>query len=135
MKGLTMNYFTDEYKMLCKSDKVQELRPELEEGDNYLNLDYSEGEILLSGIEYHDPIMDDFPRKEHKIIWLPQSHDLDEEIIKTISKHRHYVYTINYWFKQKMHSVIIDGSILREVSDTNPLIAKLKLLIKLLESE
>ena len=119
-----MNNFTPDYIELAK--KVQELKPELKEMDIICN---KAGKILSIPSA---PIVNLY---RDYWCWLPTGDQLDEEIVKTMSKHKHYVYTVNYWFEQKMYSVIIDGSILREESNPNPLIAKIKLLIQLLEGE
>ena len=134
-----MMNFTKEYIELCKDKKIQKLRAKIKFGDW---IAYKEDKSLFSIFtdqREDDDEWDTFSEMQERLrkdrTWLPTGDQLDEEIIKTISQYRHYVYACSYYFENKIYSVIIDGSILREYSDTNPLICKLKLLLELLKVE
>ena len=120
-----MNNFTKPYIDLCKNKKIQELRPILE-NDWY----FSYNEIRFVKInKYMEGL-------RNVCYWLPTGDQLDEEIIK-ICNAKQTMY--NFWYEKGFdyHARYINARVNDEpefVSD-NPLIAKLKLLIKLLESE
>jgi len=123
-----MNEFTPEYISLCKNDKVQWLRPEYQTGDWYLWYQASIPEIAVQTFSNGETYT-----------WLPTGDQLDAEIVK-ICKERKYVYNI----KVSIYPEVIYGCAIHKdryniadyyESNTNPLIAKISLLIKLLESE
>ena len=155
VEGAKMKYFTKEYIELCKDKKVQELRPDIKCGDYCINIERSH---MFLNTEDYEP-----GRKEYRnnLTWLPTGDQLDEEIVKIcekktiIPKPNIDGYSISYHFdmffdKEKKYynakiicfkefdkgglkSGALDRTI--EFTDTNPLIAKILLLIQLLEQK
>jgi len=121
--------FTKDYIELCKNEKIQELRPELEEYVDWYEL---HGYVFLLICEYGS---------RQKVNWLPLSHQLDEEIIK-ICKEK-YPKNVDYvvrcsqeYFTAGLYGLVDKNDYLSiTYNDTNPLIAKIKLLIQLLQQE
>lgn len=109
-----------EYIELCKNKKIQGLRPELNYGDWYIADEQEEYRVYTGRL---------FSRYD----WLPTSGQLDEEIVKFC--------TNNYWYNLNYDTGGYSAEYGRDdITDyrfvtINPLIAKIKLLIKLLESE
>ena len=125
--------FTKKYIKECDCEEIQKLKG-IEYGDWIFDI------TTDLGYEFDEHNCGVYTQKMFSYvkgvdIWLPTGDQLDDEILKTSSKHRHYAYSFNYWFKQKIYQVIIDGSILREASSKNKYIAKIKLLKVLLREE
>ena len=136
--------FTKEYIDLCKNDKLQGLRKELQHGDWVF---FGKPLLFLDDgvIQVTSPIA---KFEDKKIIWLPTSDQLDE-IILNICKEKFDGYfqyemcfittewygTIRYWQKSKEY--MKDDELMRYAIkiEENPLICKLKLLISLLKEE
>lgn len=123
--------FSKEYIELCKNKKIQELRPKLQKGDWVIwNNDVKEITVVC---ELFLPKPEDLKL----YIWLPTTEQLDEEIIK-ICKENNYCYYFHFIAYAPLDSVY-KASILQienlEMRDSNPLICKIKLLIKLLEED
>ena len=126
-----MNNFTKDYIELAKDKRVQELRHKLQEGDWIVDGGFYQPRVMIANIEH--------TRKLY--IWLPLSHQLDEEIIKILK----YIIENNgtellYRFEYTTNGREFLGEILypddfervKSQSDLNPLICKLKLLLELL---
>ncbi|MHA1302241.1 MAG: hypothetical protein ACTSPI_00875 [Candidatus Heimdallarchaeaceae archaeon] len=64
---------------------------------------------------------------------MPSGDQLDEEIIKIVKK-RNLQYGI-YYFADNCEVTVYSYKYIPNISNTNPLIAKIKLLLELLESE
>ena len=129
-----MNNFTKEYIELCKCKEVQELRPKLKHGDWYflkaiisgVEDEPRDGEALLYGFTYL--------RDRENIIWLPTGDQLDEEIIKICTGKEWDYYFIYDWNPEKYYSEIKQNyRVVYSYNDTNPLIARLKLLLQLMQ--
>lgn len=146
-----MNY-TKEFIELAKNKRVQELRPEpnLIQGDwvfnnfrkdisfiNYIclvgstTLNYGLYSKNYAGIGTTDPIS----QTREDLIWLPTGDQLDEEIIKRLNEHEFY----EVYFEPNICIVSYDSEDLdfKKITFSNPnsLIAKIKLLIALLEEK
>ena len=114
-------YFTNEYIELCKSKKVQNL---------WLN-HYPEHCYLENNHESME-----------SLIWLPDSDDLDDKIFKILenwSKEEDIEYSFEVSFidnKMTAFRLTIENedNVQGEVN-TNPLVAKIKTLIDLLEAK
>jgi len=127
--------FTPEYIELCKSSKVQGLRRFLKEGDKV---------SCIADLSFRDTIKEEVMNNP-AIIWLPTGDQLDQEIVKIISNHKSYDYKFVYQVMAKIYyAEITDYSlhptdsgyyIVHSFNNTNPLIAKISLLIQLLKGE
>jgi len=118
--------FTKEYRELCNNEKIQGLKSKLKYGDWFAEND-SRGYV---GIVENEVRHNEFLYQDrNSIYWLPTGDQLDEEIVK-ICKEKKWTYRITYT-KVCIAYIIQDSHY--STSDTNPLIAKIKLLIKLLE--
>ena len=131
--------FTKEYIELCKNEKIQGLRPHRindygEEQWQYKKWDFrfytftDEIEILRND----DP---DFSWVSTKDWWLPTCEQLDNEIMKICEKQKG-IYEFRYYSSADLFKTEISftkSSNFVEADRHNPLIAKIKLLIKLLE--
>lgn len=141
-------YFTKEYIELCKDERIQKLRFELKLVDFVIHKkgDYpifyvkhilqgdDKGKIYVinDGVCWEDECYRD------KLVWLPTGDQLDEEIVKICKGKITYRYNFAYcihcpceavvWFYDTCGIYVYGRSY-------NPLIAKIKLLLKLLESE
>jgi hypothetical protein len=121
-----MMNFTKEYIELCMNEKIQGLRPTTSHGDWFYGEKRCPQVTKLNGTKFSG------------CIWLPLSHQLDEEIIK-ICKEKGYTY-FNYYAYCDDYDFVgeitnpneLTTNYLKEVN-TNPLIAKIKLLLQLLE--
>lgn len=132
--------FTKQYIDLCKNPKLQGLRKEIQ-ADDWIYADFSK--------TYHFVYMADIPNSQRdKVYWLPTGDQLDDEIVKICRKKfgRYFQYemcfittewygSISYW--KESEEYMKDCQKLRYAIQIkeNPLIAKLKLLLSLLESE
>ena len=121
--------FTKEYIELCKNEKIQGLRKVLlKYGDWYSN-EYDSIFLVHGGLS------------DSNKIWLPTGDQLDEEIVKICKEKNHNIrmhyikegdYHSGYWDIGYYYSADFDIPLYVE-ANTNPLIAKIKLLIQLLE--
>jgi hypothetical protein len=124
--------FTKGYIDLCKFKEIQRLRPKLEKGDWYVDMDYymKEKEIML--YDY------DFEVNREPLIWLPIGDNLDAEIVK-ICKENKWCYSYFCVASDTFFSISAQKSDSGRnditFENTNPLIAKIHLLIKLLEEK
>ncbi len=125
--------FTKEYIDLCKNNKLQELRKEIQLYDWVNSFDY---EAHIIEFEDYLKVANRYRDKEY---WLPRSDQLDEAIIKFCkldgSQYRCQYFKdkdskYSFWFTE-----IWWRDYYNRVEDSNLLIAKLKLLLSLLESE
>jgi hypothetical protein len=114
--------FTKKYIKECDCEEIQGLRKvSLEYGDWYCMLDYSGTWV---GRKYRTT-EDLMWINRNEYTWLPTGDQLDEEIIKIIKDNRDYSHNDeerNYWT-------------LHTINNSNPLIAKIKLLKQLLEEK
>jgi hypothetical protein len=134
-----MNNFTKEYIAECDCEEIQGLRPKLEHGDWYYHIN----EIYLIRNGYSE-FFNRVVRKN--TTWLPTGDQLDEEIVK-ICKENDYEYTCEYfnWIGKDYYDwhLVIWGEPdedeardkLIELEDSNPLIAKIRLLKHLLREQ
>jgi len=134
-----MNDFSKEYVELCKNDKVQKICPvsPFFDGSYAGTVDGLPG-ILRGHGEY--VFYDEVENSNYKTpVWLPQSHDLDAEIVK-ICNNKGAIYktyfdghmsNLRWWVSIR----IDDSNYYLSENDNNPLIAKISLLLKLLEGE
>ena len=114
--------FTKEYIELCKNKKIQELRPILE-NDWY----FSYNEIRFVKInKYMEGL-------RNVCYWLPTGDQLDEEIIK-ICKENIWIYRTGYAGADIYYAVVETG--IRDIyfNSDNLVIAKIKLLLELLNT-
>ncbi len=129
--------FIKEYIELCKNEKVQGLRPELEYGD------WVDGgkPLLFLGEEYYcnDSLV--FFEDKPKYIWLPTGDQLDDEIVN-IAGYKGWYYTACYYPDDYEYEILIEYedddmclNSLHRSHNKNPLIAKIEILIKLLEAK
>jgi hypothetical protein len=131
--------FTKEYIELCKDKKIQELKAEMDNFDHCL---------FFNALGRHRDfkLRCDYLTKKgwvnvtpESYIWLPTGDQLDEEIIKICKEmgSDYRIYFDGHISKRKWYvSVKIDDSnYYLSGSDTNPLIAKIKLLLELLKGE
>jgi len=156
-----LNLFTPEYIELAKNSKVQGLRPELKLCDKVCIGDIKDSDVYAVifasnryGGEYYRIVKsekDKFYRSgfREKYFWLPTGDALDQEIVK-ICKEKNYCYAFTYlnyqdqtekdchkWFGEIELSQDSFGITVAvaDVENYNPLIAKISLLIQLLEGE
>ena len=127
---------TKEYIELCKNPKVQGLRPELIHFDFY-----SDDPPHSIGIWSCEAIKK-YSGNRKTILWLPTGDQLDQCIVDICKRHNldYQVGTTkkpNYWWWVTITSRVgdPDENIVMVEAEENPLIAKLKLLLSLLESE
>jgi len=141
-----MTNFTQEYIELCNNEKVQGLRPKLKHGDWYT---FIGGKVCL-----RDDYFTLTYCRDH-YIWLPYR-ELDDEIIKILDNFKRKAiarrsvdcfdtpkYHLPYWVDYReiggvcpnKHWRVSVSEGVYEFKDSNPLIAKIKLLIKLLEEQ
>lgn len=145
-----------EYIELCKNEKVQGLRPELRTYDYYyfyypcINKEAPPATGVSIVIEEYPGQSYEFNKQRNNNYWLPTGDQLDEEIVKIIDSisdegNRHFEFNylpLNKTFYCAFHYDICcennedyKGNPIIELWDTNPLIAKIKLLISLLDKE
>jgi len=125
-----MNRFTQEYIELCKSEKVQGLKKKYYQGDWIIPKDKKMMVNIFDGIERLD------------YLWLPTGDQLDDEIVKICGiKKVSYGYNPglrhnasgNEYYYASIKSYIPDELGIFITNFDNPLIAKIQLLINLLE--
>ena len=134
--------FTKEYIELCKNEKIQGLREEFEVLDRYTARlltnksvpEFAERIGMDSFIYVDEYGLDDETDRED-CIWLPTGDQLDDEIVK-ICKDKKRSYELCYTTYDKWTCWIYtsEGYGVMNTVEDNPLIAKIKLLIKLLEA-
>lgn len=123
--------FTKEYIDLCKNDKLQGLKEFLSEGDYCIDINKEHWvEELITDVEW---------RRTESRIWLPTGDQLDEAIVKICKKHK-WFYKVTFYASMTTCEIFpceqeYEIAIHSQDSFNNPLIAKLKLLLSLLESE
>jgi len=135
--------FSKQYIELAKNEVIQKLRPQyLQFGDFVL---WERFESSKTKKQTHDldcigqiSIMGS-PEKGKNDIWLPTGDQLDEQIVK-ICKERDLSYRIdcesNYLWETRCEIFSYDENRMEaEAQELNPLIAKISLLIKLLEEK
>jgi len=125
-----MKYFTKEYIELCKDEKIQNLRGNEWEMGDFMH--YKSGEIDVM----HPKLDNGTP------IWLPTGDQLDEEIIKVLKNNKNLDYkftrqgmTKEYYAEITNYKIYTGYHIIHSKNNINPLVAKIKLLLELLESE
>ena len=125
-----MNNFTEEYINLCKNSKLQELRPDFLRFDWYKEEGYSYPLMVTLDAEMCRSKGD---------IWLPTSNQLEEMIINFCKEHKltcHISYQFFDWCTCYIYEPgsSIDKRIRFSMveSSINPLVAKLKILLRLL---
>lgn len=131
--------FTKEYVELCKNKKIQKLCPV----SPFFKGDYG-GVVkglpgILSGIDRYIFYIETDENDDYKQpVWLPYSDQLDDEIIKICRKRRlqyHFYFNIrmdNFEVCTIQNAKFVD-MLHESTSSDNLLIAKILLLIKLLE--
>jgi hypothetical protein len=154
-----LNLFTPEYIELAKNSRVQELRPELKLCDKVCIGDIKDSDVYAVifasnryGGEYYRIVKsekDKFYRSgfREKYFWLPTGDALDQEIVKICDEKKNWAYKILYIkvLTKEYNAEIIDYStfdkeinnfwVVYSFNNSNPLIARISLLIKLLEGE
>ena len=128
--------FTQKYIELAKNEKVQGLRTELEYFDMYCFIS-NQREFKVYGY--------DIISERNKLIWLPTGDQIEQEIVKILDKRKQEYevkriwrngqfglqkepfWRVAGWWKGKTTHLVY--------YDINPLIAKLKLLMSLLEAQ
>jgi len=120
--------FDPEYIKLCKNPLIQGLRDKLKKGDWYraeneeITLTHYGLGTILAGVAY---------------IWLPTGDQLDDEIKKKACGDWYMVdFRKDHYGKWGCHVEDYSNTamvIIHEEDDSNPLIAKIKLLIQLLK--
>ena len=127
-----MNNFTKEYIELCKSEKVQGLKKKYYQGDWIIPKDKKMMVNIFDGIERLD------------YLWLPTGDQLDDEIVKIIEEEARQSdyelklsYNVEYEDAEYFTEILYPDGVIRVPSQCNhnPLIAKIQLLIKLLEEK
>ena len=124
---------TKEYIDLCKNNKLQGLGKFLKKGDEV---------SCIADLSFRDTIIED-TMNNPAIIWLPRPDQLDTIICDRLSKMskngEDLSYNLGVSFSDGQMSVwqitVENRDYVHEEMDINPLIAKLKLLLSLLESE
>jgi len=125
--------FTKEYIDLCKNNKLQGLRKFLKKGDEV---------SCIADLSFRDTIIED-SMNNPAIIWLPRPDQLDTIICDRLSKMskngEDLSYNLGVSFSDGQMSVwqitVENRDYVYEEMDINPLIAKIKLLISILEEE
>ncbi len=120
--------FTKEYIELCKNEMVQGLKHKLEKGDWYMG---SKEPILIDrGYTWGNLV--EYP-------WLPTGDQLDDEIVN-IAGYKGWYYTACYYPDDYEYEILIEYedddmclNSLHRARNKNPLIAKIEILINLLE--
>ncbi len=118
-----MTNFTKDYIELAKDKRIQGLRAEWQMGDFMY---YSDGTIDVM----HPKLDNGTP------IWLPRGDDLDREICKICDNYWSYK-TEHFltWYTSVSKHTCYSEEIIYITNNVNPLIAKIKLLLQLLECE
>jgi len=135
-----MKNFSKEYIELCKSEKIQGLRPRFEFGDYLIYKDRTTLVSLFTSENSYDDnfdFADRMDRLRDDRLWLPTGDQLDQEIVK-ICKEMDWAYRVdvdsNYCWNTQCEIYSYDeNEMVAETQESNPLIAKIKLLIQLLE--
>ena len=129
--------FTKEYIKKCDCREIQKLRPDIKLYD-WVNTDKGIGTcsgftpdlFCISSVNIHEH----FERK--KLIWLPTGDQLDDEIVKICNK-VDCTYHVNYSPYDREWIIYTDNNDeiehIPQVVNSNPLIAKIKLLKELLK--
>jgi hypothetical protein len=122
--------FTKEYIKECDCEEIQGLRPALKYGDF----------TTFSNAPYEDHNFNSYPycnennSRNKLVLWLPTGDQLDEEIVK-ICKRINCTYHTNFvgdWVIYVDNNDSVEDT--PQFVNTNPLIAKIKLLKQLLAS-
>lgn len=128
------NYFTKEYIKECDCREIQKLFWNFGDGDWILwnKKEYIKNGFMHINIFHYE--LDRFDRKENDAIKLPTGDQLDEEIIKRLGENDIYEFITAGW--TGIYGVKLSNDVERETrflkESNNPLIAKIKLLKKLL---
>jgi hypothetical protein len=131
--------FTKEYITECDCEDIQGLRKKYRHGDRLIEKGSDRPLILLDDgrVQIVSPRVE-FPKMD--IIWLPLSHQLDEEIAKFLEEDGSY--EIYFWrdsctvkFADTWSNAISKGRITINVDEPTPLIAKIQLLKQLLKEQ
>lgn len=119
-------YFTEEYIELCKDKKIQELKEQLDEDS-----------LIKSECELIRKINPDYIPQRNDFIWIPTGDEVEEEILKRC-KEKEWYYEFSLGYDKQLYAVLYkdysEQPLLIEAS-FNPLTAKIKLLISLLEAK
>ena len=133
-----MSNFTPEYIELCKNEKIQGLRDSLLRDDEHIYF-YLSCELNDSGKNDYNI---KYIRSVRMLFWLPTGDQLDDEIVKICGiKKVSYGYNPglrhnasgNEYYYASIKSYIPDELGIFITNFDNPLIAKIQLLINLLE--
>lgn len=135
--------FTKQYIELAKDKRVQELRLIFQYGDAVLweRFESSKTKKQTHDLDYLGQLTIDFVRdRTRDDIWLPLSHQLDEEIIKICQKESKNGEDLDYYFAvsfsdgcvSQFEASIHNRDCEHDELDDNPLVAKIKLLLELL---
>uniref|UniRef100_A0A6H1ZDD4 Uncharacterized protein n=1 Tax=viral metagenome TaxID=1070528 RepID=A0A6H1ZDD4_9ZZZZ len=127
--------FTKDYIELCKSDKIQKLKY-WKDTDGVIDwLLLKTGDWLYLPLREEIWCIDEIKNFGIANVWLPTGDQLDEIIVKICKEGNHYTTgtsSSNKWFVE-VSSKYHKGENQIIFYDINPLIAKLKLLLQLLE--
>jgi len=135
--------FTKDYIELCKSDKIQKLKY-WKDTDGVIDwLLLRTGDWLYLPPREEMWCIDETKNFGIANIWLPLSHQLDEEIIKILAEWSKDGEDLGYNIGVSLHEGCVSAW---EISvenrdcekselDSNPLIAKIKLLLQLLKEQ
>ena len=133
-----MKHFTKEYIELCDCDVIQKMRPKIYFFEKFAKRD---DEVVKTVEDRHIYKAVNRPSYRKYLIWLPDSGQLDEEIVK-ICKDKLWSYSFgytkevdHYWANICVYDDVTLGKEAIITTNINPLIAKLKLLIELLEGK
>jgi len=131
-----MKYFTKEYIELCRDERIQKLKKVFKAGDIVQYKTFLP-ECYGGSLSKNIMVMD----RREDLTWLPTGDQLDEEIVKICKRNKYDYYSI---FIQKEgykdYVAFIRDNIGNQLHKlymnyNNPLIAKIKLLLELLEKE
>jgi hypothetical protein len=129
-KGKPMDNYSEKYIFHCIDKRIQDIRQPnayLKIGDRYYDRNwYIDYEVKISEKDIY------INENDLDLIWLPNGDDLDNEI-KTLCDEKDYSYSFHYkhWW-----SYMIKDAMSVEICtyhNTNPLIAKILTLKKLIE--
>ncbi len=128
--------FTKEYIKECDCKEIQKVFWDFGDGDWILwNVkEARKRKYHLASIGNYNCELERFDRKKHDAIKIPLSHQLDEEIIK-ICKEKEYEYSSTYAIEWFCRVDKIGANIDFNAFNSNPLIAKIKLLKQLLKED
>ena len=130
-----MKHFTKEYIELCDCDVIQKMRPKIYFFEKFAKRD---DEVVKTVEDRHIYKAVNRPSYRKYLIWLPDSGQLDEEIVKICTSKRYsyrFDFQIDNTYGDTFYGEIDMDDKHIYCRESELLIAKLKLLIELLEEE